>query len=197
MEFNNIWTKEVNDQYRKMIIDKKSMDEIREVLGEKMEHHPTKFKYGCKPIIKSYKELLDELKYHEIYTNYECIGTKSKYFDNEYDYSYIFKTDSETIYSIEFKYLQESIGPLTNRNLYNVCLVINDNEKEELIKRYMYIFRDFNNCISKKRFSAYIISDVDNINFYSDIITCSIPLITKIHGDSSINLGKKAWYFIP
>lgn len=220
MEFNNIWTKEVNDQYRKMIIDKKSMDEIRAVLGEKMEHHPTKFKYGCKPIIKSYQEFLNEIVYTPLYTDFVVKHKKSEYFEGEYDYRYIFKTNSNTVYYLDFTYLQESVGPCINKDLYNISftteelynkyletddykdyeMITNKNEQHELIKRCVYLVEDFNNSIGRKSNSVYIIGDTDDerkIKFYIDLITCSMPLIIKLYGDSSINLDKKAWYFIP
>jgi len=48
MEFNEIWTKEINDQLRQMNKEHKSYKEIIEFFGEDViKHHPTnKFNYG-------------------------------------------------------------------------------------------------------------------------------------------------------
>ena len=40
MEFNEIWTKEKNDQLRQMIKEHKSSDEIHKFFGDELKHHP-------------------------------------------------------------------------------------------------------------------------------------------------------------
>lgn len=222
MIFNDVWTKEVNDLYRQMIKEKKSRNEIKELLGDKMDHHPNgKFKYGGGRLnIKNYKEFINEVIYTPLHTDYNITTRVSNFLNTEKDYVFNFKTNSNTDYILEFMYYQDTIGPCINRNLYNISFTTKeqydefvttnnyqDYEKEtdkkeynELMKRCIYLFSEFHNNFGKHRYAVYVIGETEKkikIDFYVKLITDSLPFVTKINGLSSINLGKNVWYFIP
>lgn len=70
MEFNNIWTKEVNDQYRQMIKDGKSPKYILEHFGGIIHFNPNgKYKHSI-PSYNNYMNLINEIKMNPNYIHF-------------------------------------------------------------------------------------------------------------------------------
>ena len=122
MEFNDIWTKEVNDQYRKMVREHKSMDEIREVLGDKMNHHPNKkFKYGGGGFLsyEGFLALINEIKIHPNYIDFGFNTFDSPRVTSGKDIRCFF-TINDIDYVLSLEYLIENNNLFRNKVVYNV-----------------------------------------------------------------------------
>lgn len=120
MEFNDIWTKEVNDQYRKMIKEHKSMDEIREVLGDKMKYHPEqKFKHGGFMTYEGFMALMNEIKIHPNYIFFGYNISKSRRFPHGKDIHCYF-TINDVDYVLTLEYLIENNKLFNNKVVYNI-----------------------------------------------------------------------------
>jgi hypothetical protein len=93
MKFNEFWTKEKNDELRKMRIEKKSIDEIYEHFGEYLlQYHPNK-KFGRtnKFIgVRSHKlvnyRIFNEIKINPNAIDYKYEWKRSKAYPNFYDF---------------------------------------------------------------------------------------------------------------
>ena len=59
MEFNEIWTKEKNDQLRQMIKEHKSSDEIHKFFGDELKHHPKK-KYSYDTVGRMIRRMMEK-----------------------------------------------------------------------------------------------------------------------------------------
>ena len=178
MEFNKHWTKDDNDKLREFIKKGKSYDYIHDYFGnDKLFYHPTKKYYQSnksssiptfKTKIDDFSDFINEIKYEELKTDFIIDFEKSEHFENEFNYIYKFNTNSGNKYVVDFVYLKDSIGTYKNRNIYNVSFTLESNrnmsnykdyerqtflkENHEIIKRIIYIFKDFNikfgsNCI--------------------------------------------------
>lgn len=122
MIFNDIWTKELNDELRQMNKDGKSVDEIRERFGKLLEHNPKK-KYCCYDKLLRFDKFVNEIYVNPRYTRY-LIGKKlSVSYNNEYDYFLSFRTNKEEYYLILFYYIDKGIKSynllFTTTNQYN------------------------------------------------------------------------------
>lgn len=121
MLFNEIWTKEVNNQYRKMIKEHKSMDEITEVLGDKMNHHPNrKFKYGRFLTYEKFLLMINEIKFHPNYIHFEFnLNSQSIRYEYGKDIICYFNVnDIDYIFLLE--YLIEDNEIFHNKIVYNL-----------------------------------------------------------------------------
>ena len=168
---------------------------------------------------------LNEMFYTPKKTIYDLKPIKSERYINNLDYNIWFDTDkslTETghTYVLQFIYYEDVIGEIINKPLYNIsfttkeqyekCIGLdsfeaekiyemptNKNEREELIQRLIYLFKEFhkqygNSCV------AYVIGETNDkikINYYRKLINDSLPNIKEIESDSSINKGKKVYYF--
>jgi hypothetical protein len=224
MVFNKFWTKEDNDLMRKMIKENKSVDEIREFFGnDKLFYHPkrkyyTDGKVGCLPNFNERKQIQDftgfvnEIKYSELKTDFRIIATSSLKFKNEVDYHYTFLTNSLNRYIVDFIYLKDTKGNFKDKDLYNVSFTLeknydlndykkyetetNLNEQHEIIKRLIYIIKDFhkkysNGCI-------YLIGETEEmikINWYINLVKDSFEEVNIIKDESSFTNDLPAYYF--
>lgn len=133
------------------------------------------------------------------------------------------KIETGHTYVFQFQYYKDTIGPFRNLPLCNICfttkeqyeetkdmnsveaykiyeLPTGNNEREELIQRLLYLFTEFHNNYGKENKYIYVIGETENIiktNYYKKLIEDSIPNVGIINGESSINLGKNVYYFIP
>jgi hypothetical protein len=222
MDFNKNWTKEDNDILRSFIKEGKSPEFIRGYFtNEKLFYHPSK-KYhqsGKSSAIPTFKNKIEdftgfvnEIKYEELKTDFTVDFEKSNQFADRFNYIYKFQTNSGNKYSADFIYLKDSIGPYVQMDIYNISFTIEKNrnmsnykdyEKEtglneghEIIKRLIFIFRNFNH-----RFGSgciYILGETEDrrkINWYSRLIKDSFDNIKETIGASSFTNGLNAYYF--
>jgi hypothetical protein len=221
MEFNKNWTKEDNDKLRNFIKENKNIDFIRDYFGnEKLFYHPSKKYYIGKistiPTIKNKIEdftgFINEIKYEELKTDFIVNFEKSNHFRDKFNYNYVFQTNSGNRYVVDFIYLKDNIGPYMGRDIWNISFTLEGNrnvenhtnyekqtflnENNEIIKRVIYIFRDFVNKFGKD--SIYLIGETEDkrkINWYRNIIKDSFDNIKETMGVSSYTGGLKAYYY--
>jgi hypothetical protein len=222
MEFNINWTKEDNDKLRSFIKEGKSPEFIRNHFGnDKLFYHPSK-KYhqsGKSSAIPTFKNkiedftgFINEIKYEELKTDFIVDFEKSKYFENKFNYIYKFKTNSGNRYVVDFICLNDNTGPYPNKDIYNVSFTIEDNrnlsnykdyekqtnlnESHEIIKRLIFIFRNFDEKFNKEH--IYLLGETEDkrkINWYRKLIKDSFIDVKETIGDSSFVNGLEAYYF--
>lgn len=220
MEFNINWTKEDNDKLRSLLKEGHTVDYIREYFtNDKLFYHPSKKYYlsnkssaipTFKTKISDFTGYINEIKYNELKTDFIVDFTKSD-FKDKFNYLYMFKTNSGNEYIVDFIYLNDNIGPYINRDIYNISFTLKTNrdlsnykkyekqtlmnEGHEIIKRLIFIFKDFNNKYGKD--SIYLLGDTEDkrkIEWYRNLINDSLDMIETI-GDSSYTNGLKAYYY--
>ena len=119
MEFNDKWTKEVNDEYRQMIKDKKSTDEIIEHFGNLVKYHPKKkFSYNLFTYEK-FMLLVNEIKFHPNYTYFEFNTIASKRYNDRKD-TICFFSVNDIQYILLLEYLIESNSSFNNQVVHNI-----------------------------------------------------------------------------
>jgi hypothetical protein len=222
MEFNKNWTKEDNDKMRSFIRENKSVEYIRNFFGNnKLFYHPSKKYYhsgksSCLPTfrkrIEDFSGFINEIKYEELKTDFTYNFEKSKYFENEFNYNYTFQTNLGNRYVIDFIYMKDTIGPFVNKNIYNISFTLESNrdldnyetyelktklnEHHEIIKRCIFIFRDFDNRFGND--CVYLIGGTEEpkkINWYRNIINDSFVNVEEVIGDSSFTNNLKGYYY--
>lgn len=117
MKFNKYWTKEVNDQYRQMIKEGKSMIEIKDVLGYVMPHHPeNKFATGkIIPLLKNMKnfnQFINEIVISPKEISYKYFFHPSSAYNYKTDYIIYFTINEHTYVLIMFYYKCKGIDSL-------------------------------------------------------------------------------------
>lgn len=221
MEFNKNWSKDDNDILRRLIKEGKSPEEIREFFGnDKLFYHPSKkyfnHKTGILPNfkkqIKDFTGLINEIKYEPLKTDFKFDYSKSSKFKDEFDYIYTFQTNSGNRYVVDFIYLFDNIGPYKNRDIYNVSFTLEKNrnlsnytdyekqtqlnESHEIIKRIIFILRDFNVRFGKN--CVYLIGESEDkrkVNWYRNLIKDSFDGVKETVGISSFTNGLMAYYY--
>lgn len=222
MEFNKNWTIDDNNKLRILIREGKSYDYIHDYFGnDKLFYHPTKKYYQSnksaviptfRTKINDFSGFINEIKYNELKTDFVVDFDKSEHFENEFNYNYIFNTNSGNKYVVDFIYLKDTIGPYKNKNVYNVSFTLESNrnmsnyieyekqtflkENHEIIKRIIYIFKDFNIRFGEK--CIYLIGETEDerkINWYRQLIKDSFDDIKETVGESSFTNGLTAYYF--
>jgi hypothetical protein len=201
MEFNKYWTKEDNNLLREFIKESKSVNYIRDYFGnEKLFYHPSKkyyqsYKNGSiltfKNKIDDFSGFLNEIRYNELKTDFQIDFEKSPHFKNEFNYIYKFQTNSGNRYVVDFVYIKDNIGIYKNRDIYNISFTLEKNnskdyeklsflkEEHEIIKRIIFIFKNFNNKFGDK--CIYLIGEMEDKrkilqNKYIKLVKFSISL---------------------
>jgi hypothetical protein len=218
MEFNINWTKKDNDKLREFIKQKKDVYFIREYFGnDKLFYHPSKKYYDGKSKITGLKNnkiedfsgFLNEIKYNSLKTDFVFDFEKSEIFNNKFNYIYKFQTNSGNRYIVDFIYLIDNVGIHKNKDIYNISFTLENNRKyndyekqtflnenNEIIKRLIFIFRDFN-----ERFGngcIYLIGETEDkrkINWYSNLIKDSFDDFIETVDVSSFTNGLDAYYY--
>jgi len=222
MEFNINWTKIDNDKLRSLIIEGKSSDEIRNYFGnDKLFYHPDKKYYysGRSTSIPSFKTkitdftgFINEIKYNEIKTDFHINVKISQHFEKQFNYIYTFQTNSGNRYIVDFVYLKDNIGTYKNRDIYNISFTLEKNrnlsnskdyeklsflkEEHEIIKRIIFIFKDFNDKFGED--CIYLVGETEDkrkINWYRNLIQDSFDDIKETEDVSSFTNGMKAYYY--
>ena len=222
MNFNIHWTREENDELRSLIKEGKSPKFIRDHFGnDKLFYHPSKKYYlssksGSIPKFKNKIEdftgFINEIKYEELKTDFIFDFKKSDHFANKFDYFYTFQTNSGNRYVMDFIYLIDEIGPYPNKDIYNLSftLELNKNlsdheeyekqtnlkESHELMKRLIFIMKDFDQRFGKN--CIYLIGESEDkrkIKWYRNLIKDSFVEVEETIGTSSFTNGFNGYYY--
>lgn len=112
MEFNEIWTKEKNDELRKMICERRDVDEIRSRFGKDLDSHPEK-KYSSKGSMLTYSmfQALNEIRVSPEKTTYVVLTSKTS--PDKHNYLLPFKVNDKP-YVVLLYYLIERGVPSYN-----------------------------------------------------------------------------------
>ena len=103
MEFNKIWTKEKNDELRKMISEGFSSSEIISKFGRDLDSHPKgKYKHG---FMSGYSNFLKEIIINPRHTDYRVEKANSNFFKDKYDYVLHFNLNNHDYAVVLFYYL--------------------------------------------------------------------------------------------
>lgn len=120
MEFNDKWTKKVNDKYLKMIKEKKSYDEIKSVLGDLMNYHPKgKFEYNTVLSYNRFKSIVNEIKFTSNYIYFEFNNIQSPRYKDKKDIICYFNVN-DTKYILLLECLIENNNSFDNQIVYNI-----------------------------------------------------------------------------
>lgn len=119
MEFNDKWTKVVNDEYRKMIREHKSTDEIVNYFGDLIKYHPKKKYSGGLFTYEKFILTVNEIKYHPNYINFGFNYFPSKRFKDKDDI-YCFFNINNVEYILILEYLIENNSSFKNKIVYNI-----------------------------------------------------------------------------
>ena len=222
MEFNKNWTKEDNKKLIELSKKGKSIDYIREYFGnDKLFYHRNKKYYQSgksaaiptfKEQIKDFSGFINEIKYESLKTDFTYDFEKSNQFENEFNYIYKFQTNSGNRYVVDFIYLNDKIGSYSSKDIYNISFTLESNrnlknykdyerqteleEGHEIIKRVIFIFRDFNDRFGNG--CIYMLGDTEDkrkINWYRNLINQSFDNIIETESISSYTNGLKAYYY--
>jgi len=162
--------------------------------------------------------ILNEIKAIPLYTESKLIEKPSLAYKNEKNFEFHFETTTKNKYVLDFICIYDNISPFPNRRMFNISFTklnqhdinnpikyereTNDNEHIELFKRLLYVFDDAYNNTLKQFSNIFIIGETKNIkkiNFYRNVIGDSTKHMglnyKEYYGDSSINLGKKVYYY--
>jgi len=119
MEFNEKWTKEINDEYRQMIKDGKSVDEILEEFKEVSQFHPKgKFKRGLMTF-ENYINLINEIKFNPNYVYFTFNYEQSLRFKDGKDIIFYFNVN-DIDYILKLEFLIENNEYFHNQIFYNI-----------------------------------------------------------------------------
>jgi len=203
MEFNDIWTKEVNDQYRKMIKEKKSTDEIREYFGDKMNYHPKqKFKRGGFLTYEKFLLIINEIKIHPNYIDFGFRSFKSPRFSNGNDIRCYF-TINNIDYVLSLEYLIEDNELFHNDIVYNVFFTTKeqfDNYQNILLKLkpeyYEKEFSKLQDIVEKETNKGDVIKIFNALSYILlkmvDDLVNPVLAISETDNPQKINFYKKS-----
>jgi dephospho-CoA kinase len=119
MEFNEKWTKEVNDEYRQMIKEKKSTSEILSHFGDLMKYNPKKKYSGGLLTYETFMLTVNEIKMHPNYNYFTFEYIESKRYKDKEDILCHFSVN-DIQYILLLEYLIENNSSFNNQVVYNV-----------------------------------------------------------------------------
>jgi hypothetical protein len=184
-----------------------------------------KFKEHIESMGLEFRFPLNEMFYTPKETLYNVEEITSTRFKDHYDYDIWFDTDKALIetghtYVVQFIYYEDFIGEFKYKPLLNVSFTTkeqyflskdlneddaekiyemptNKNEREELMQRLLYIFKEFHIKYGYV-VSAYVVGETEDtikINYYRNLIKDSLKNVKETIGISSINKDKPVYYF--
>lgn len=148
-----MWTKEDNKKYRDLIKKGKSIDEIKEIMGDRL-------KFNTKFISNFSNFIMEEISYSSKNTIYSLKFSQSTIDISKQNYQTHFSSNSGENYIIDFIYIKDNIGPYANKDCYNVSFTLlnnhsndsdkyeqltNKNELHDVLSRVLFIINEICN----------------------------------------------------
>jgi len=182
MEFNNYWTKEINNLYHKMIKENTSMQDIIDYFGyDLLNYHPNK-KFHRDGKIYPFKEFLNEIKIIPGETQYTVVTKESEMFKQGKDYFLSFNVKGVDYIIILFYYIVNDIKSFnilfTTKKQYDDYIKFKGNKKysdftlEEFIHITKILERETNygDIIKIMKSLSFILINFNKIlKYYYDI----------------------------
>lgn len=218
MIFNNIWTKEINDECRNLIKKGYTSSDIIDHFGKYITNNHPKKKYSYTKLL-NYNNYINEIKITAGYTNYSTSEMSSEYVNKtNYKYDFIINGNKYVLlffyvenydmksYELVFttneqfeKYEQykKSINQITLLDeMYLSSIIEEETDRKELIKIMKSICYIIENEYKDLPFSITETDNLTKINLYRNIFndTYKNIFIEEI-GNSQLNKGKKIYYY--
>jgi hypothetical protein len=218
MIFNNVWTKEINDECRNLIKKGYTSSNIIEHFGENITNSHPKKKYTYTKLL-NYNNYINEIKITAGYTNYSTSKIPSEYVNKtNYKYDFIINGNKYVLlffyvenydmksYELVFttneqfeKYEQykKSINQITLLDeMYLSSIIEEETDRKELIKIMKSICYIIENEYKDLPFSITETDNLTKINLYRNIFndTYKNIFIEEI-GNSQLNKSKKIYYY--
>ena len=176
MNFNDKWTKEVNDEYRQMIKDKKSPEEIRKHFRDLAEYDPKKrFSVGLYTY-ERFMCLVNEIKLNPNYIDFGFNYFDSKRFKGKDDI-YCFFNINEVEYILILEYLIENNSTFKDNVVYNVFFTTK--EKFEIFDK---LSKNLSSFEIEERFLELqeIVEELTNKNDFIKIMNALSYILLKM-----------------
>ena len=215
-----MWSKEDMKQYRKMIKEKKSFEDIKQHFGwEKLKQFPrgkyNECEYGGLP---RFEQFVNEIYMTPREIDYITNISNSTIFIGYHNYNIFFKLNDND-YIMNYVFMKDKIGPFAGEDLYNISFTSKElydeylktdshedyeklsdkNEMIPLMKSLSYIILDHHKYLMKfHKKVIYVIGETEDerkINIYSDIIKNSFENVKEYYGVGSFNNGKNVYYY--
>ena len=202
MEFNEKWTKEVNDEYRKMICEKKTTDEILAHFGDLVKYHPKKRFSANLLTYERFMLTVNEIKMHPNYIYFEFNTIKSKrYVDKKDTICHFIINDTEYILLLE--YLIENNSSFNNQVVHNIFFTTKK-QYDNYIKKTLNlsalemekIFHELQTDVEKTTNKGDIIKIFSSLSYIllkmSNMIEGGIYMISETDDERKFHFYKKS-----
>jgi len=202
MEFNDKWTKEVNDEYRQMIKEKKSTDEIKKHFGDLVKYHPKKKFSGSLLTYERFMLTVNEIKFHPNYTYYTFEYIDSKRYNYQKDILCHFSVN-DIEYVLLLEYLIENNSSFDKQVVYNVFFTTKQ-QYDDYIKLTLNLsaeemeknFYEIQNLIEKETDKGDIIKIFNSLSYIllkkNDHINNCIYMISETEDSRKFDFYKKS-----
>lgn len=202
MDFNDKWTKEVNDHYRKMVKEKKSMSEIEEYFGDLMKYHPKKkFNRGIYTY-ENFTTLLNEITIHPNYIYFTFKNEQSLRYKNGKDIICYFNINNVD-YILKLEYLIENNQFFQNRIVYNIFFTTKEQydifikmSSNKSASELEFLFSDIQKIVEEETNKGDVIKILNAISYIllkiANHITDPIYILTETMNLQKINFYKKS-----
>jgi len=166
MNFNNKWTKGVNNRYRQMIKEGYPMIYIREKLDHLMKYHPEgKFNSGGGIFpFRKFWGILNEIKFNPNYIYFRFYEEESLWYKDKYDIICEFKIN-DIDYVLLLEYLVDNNDFFDNEVVYNIFF-----STKKQYERFIYNVKGLNNIKDKGDELDKFRDMVEKETNYGDII---------------------------
>ena len=206
MKFNDNWTKEDNDLYRKLIKENKSISDIISIMGiDKLRKNP-KGKF----ISNFSKFMLEEIGFSRKNVIFSLDFSVSRLNISKQNYHVKFKSKNQNDYIVDFFYMKDNIGPYKNQDCYNLSFTLaqnynisdndiyeletNKNEEFDVLSKILFIVDQITETYKIK----IVIVGLTKNDVKNQMYLYMIKSMNKeyILGESSINNGLDVYYVI-
>jgi hypothetical protein len=166
MNFNNKWTKGVNNRYRQMIKEGYPMIYIREKLDHLMKYHPEgKFNSGGGIFpFRKFWGILNEIKFNPNYIYFRFYEEESLWYKDKYDIICEFKIN-DIDYVLLLEYLVDNNDFFDNEVVYNIFF-----STKKQYEMFIYNVKGLNNIKDKGDELDKFRDMVEKETNYGDII---------------------------
>ena len=202
MEFNDKWTKAVNDEYRQMIKEKKSTDEIREYFGDLIKYHPKKKFSHNLFTYERFMLTVNEIRFRPNYTYFEFNTIKSKRYNDKKD-TICFFSVNDTQYILLLEYLIENNSSFNNQVVHNVFFTTKV-QYDDYIKATLNLsaeemeirFYELQDFVEKETNKGDIIKIFNSLSYIllkmSNMIEGGVYMISETNDIRKFNFYKKS-----